>query len=32
MPQTIIKDGMMFGPAQSGAAFQSLLKKALGLK
>jgi len=32
MPQTIIKDGMMFGPAQSSAAFQSLLKKALGLK
>ena len=32
MPQTIIKDGVMFGPAPSGAEFQSLLKKALGLK
>ena len=32
MPQTIIKDGVMFGPAPSGAALQSLLKKALGLK
>jgi uncharacterized membrane protein len=32
MPQTIINDQVMFGPPSSGAALQSLLKKALGLK
>ena len=32
MPQTIIRDGVIFGPAPSGAALQSILKQRLGLK
>ena len=32
MPQTIIKDQVMFGPPQSDIALQSILKKTLGLK
>ena len=32
MPQTIIRDGVIFGPAPSGAELQSILKQRLGLK
>ncbi|MFQ3169706.1 MAG: putative membrane protein [Limisphaerales bacterium] len=32
MPQTIIKDRVMFGPSPSDAALQSILKQTLGLK
>jgi len=32
MPQTIMKDRVMFGPPPSDAAFQSILKQTLGLK
>jgi len=32
MPQTIIKDKVIFGPPPSDAALQSILKKILGLK
>ena len=32
MPQTIIKDQVIFGPPPSDAALQSILKKILGLK
>ena len=32
MPQTIIRDGVIFGPAPSSAALQSILKQRLGLK
>ena len=32
MPQTIIKDRVMFGPPPSAVALESILKQTLGLK